>query len=500
MIVARVTQAIVTFAGPLGALLAIGLLGASTVLSGSFGAGAVTVAAILAFGLAAGLLLSDYPLATFSMALLLYCAPFGLWPEAISGLMSNVSLSLLALALAAWLVDVATTNRRIYVNATFVLLLLFLLWGIYSLAWAGDLVAGRRKLVAYTIGISLFFLAEQHIRSRRELRIFNANLSISAWALLAAGAVSALFFFDGHDRLQVASTNPNELAMLLLVALPGLFWRATYADGRSRAIAYGLCALYVAGTIVIVGLSGSRGGAISIVATMCVFMVLGPTRKAGLIGACILIVVLATMPFVLDGILSRLNEDYGGRTGGRDVLWQAGLQLFGDNITTGVGIGNGPYELHNYISALTSDYNKRGDLPSHNPLIEVGIDTGFIGLGLYLAACATAIGRFLGSWRYWRIRDRGMDLYCSFVCAALVGFTLSWIKSGGVDNHPNLMCFLMLLSTAGLGRNSHASSDRSQGYRSPGACNASGIAGGEQVSRTEPAESGKQRATGAEPK
>ncbi len=456
MIAERIHRLIARWGYFIGALLVLLLLLCSAVLAGSLGPRMVVAATMLALLSAASLFLIRFPRHLLLIALFLFLVPFGLRPEPISGLFSVAAFGMLAIAFLAWLVNRAGGEPAKPAGVTLFMLFLFMGWAAYTAIWAPDLVAARRKLVAYGIGIVLLFLVVQQTRTRDELVALTRVLALSGWLLLVTGVGSiALSFQPGH-RLHVANTNQNELAMLLLAAMPGVLWEPALAQGRSRTILAMLCVVYVLGTISVVGLSESRGGAVSLVATLLAFLAIRRTRAWGAIGVALLISLAVAMPFIFEGIFNRLDEVYGGRTGGRDVLWQAGLTLFYNNLIAGVGIGNGPFELHDSLASLTSDYKHRIDLPSHNPLIEVGVDTGLVGLVLYSAACGAALVSFFASWRYWRGCDASLDLLCCFILASLVGFGASWIKSGGVDNHPNLFAFLMLLTVVGLRRRATA--------------------------------------------
>jgi len=127
------------------------------------------------------------------------------------------------------------------------------------------------------------------------------------------------------------------------------------------------------------------------------------------------------------------------------MVWEAGLQLLEDHPLAGVGIGNGPPALVPYIAALTSDFDTRDDLPAHNPLIEVGIETGIFGMFVYASIVVVALWQFFRHCGRQYMREGALAAYFPVVFGCAAGYLVTWIKGGGMENDPTFFVLLALL-------------------------------------------------------
>jgi putative inorganic carbon (hco3(-)) transporter len=135
--------------------------------------------------------------------------------------------------------------------------------------------------------------------------------------------------------------------------------------------------------------------------------------------------------------------------GGRDTLWQASLAMIANNPWTGAGIGNGPTKLQPYIDALTTDYENAQEhghpLPSHNPILEAGVDTGVFGMLLYTSFILTALRRFFKYRGRSELSREPMAAYAPMVLSVSLGFLFSYVKAGGIENNPVFFLILAYL-------------------------------------------------------
>jgi O-antigen ligase len=186
------------------------------------------------------------------------------------------------------------------------------------------------------------------------------------------------------------------------------------------------------------------------VAILFAFLFSRPVRPWGFLGLGLILALLALAPFVLDTLIQRFTDGEGeGDLGGRDRLWEASLLLLRDAPWTGVGVGNGPFELHDYIAALTSAANHRRDLPSHQPFLEIGVETGLFGLLIYAGIILSAVWSFVRSRPLWRAAGGAAAAYHPIVGGVAVGYSLSWFKSGGMENHLSFFILLALMVVPG---------------------------------------------------
>jgi hypothetical protein len=108
-------------------------------------------------------------------------------------------------------------------------------------------------------------------------------------------------------------------------------------------------------------------------------------------------------------------------------------------------VGNGPFKLREYVGELTSEFDPKPAVVSHNPLLEVCIDTGVFGMLVYASICIA------GLWQFFRFRhhrcslDLNVSAYYAIVFAVAIGYFASWIKAGGMEHHPIFFVLLGLL-------------------------------------------------------
>ena len=390
-----------------------------------------------------GLLLLRNPLgATLLAAFVLLLPPGDLRVEGIYMLASNGAI---VAALGVWLVRVLSGSETFKWNRTCLLIALYIAWGLVTLLWAPDLVEGRRKLIAWTFSFILLLLICNQVRSLPAVDRFMRVLGLMGWLMILCGIYTLLFTdFVFGTRLKSFGMNENTLGVMLITALPGVIWPVMRGVGPRRrsmlilAITYMLCA------VALIALSGSRGGAISVGLLLLMLLFFRPARKWAVGGVAIILSLFLFAPFLFDTLIQRAAEGEGGELGGRPVLWEASLLFMRDHLL-GAGIGNGPFRLHPYIASLTSATNHRMDLPSHQPFLEVGVDTGLVGLIIYVCVIGSAIWSFVQSRSCWLLSPSCPDGYYLTVIGATAAYGATWIKGGGLENNASLIVMFALL-------------------------------------------------------
>jgi O-antigen ligase len=205
------------------------------------------------------------------------------------------------------------------------------------------------------------------------------------------------------------------------------------------SVVFILCAL------ILVLASGSRGSALSMVTVLLAFWFSKPLRPWGMMGGVLVAGMLAGAPFLLDSLNNRFEDPSELQMGGRLLLWEASWQLIQDHPLTGMGVGNGRYGLHHYIALVTTGYANHNDLHSHNPLLEVGVDTGLFGMFVYLSICVAALWQFLRSRGRRFMREGPLAAYFPTLLVTAAGYFASFVKDGGMENHPTFFVLLALL-------------------------------------------------------
>ena len=386
-----------------------------------------------------GLVLVRRPFACLCLTILFVTLPPIPGPEELRSLSSH-----LVVLLAFGSFVLAAVHRRDFVmNPTAVWVGLYLVVAVITLLWAPDTAAGITKIGSYIVGLMIVVLVSNQVRDLPSLDSFIRLLGAIGWFFVVAGLYTAFFgTYTFGQRLHVLDMNENTFGMTLLLLLPGALWPALRASGKRRSFWTGVGLVYLCCTMLLIVLSGSRGSLISLLVTCLVMLALKPLRPWGLAAVVIVLVSAALTPIYLNLIEARFELAEGGALGGRGVLWKAALMLIRDHFWMGVGVGNGQFELRTYLASLTSYYNLRTDLPAHNPLLEVGSETGVLGIFVYAMIPLSAIWQFAKSSAALRQRLPSIAFYTPLVGAVAVGYSISWGKSGGVE--ATSLTFIML--------------------------------------------------------
>ncbi len=200
----------------------------------------------------------------------------------------------------------------------------------------------------------------------------------SAFAVVRGGA--------GEGRLAFGSMfDPNDLAYFALAFLP----LNLVFISRDHPLWVRLACLGSFGVgMLLIFLTGSRGGLVAF-GVVAILLLLMRTRTVGFFSkaACVGIglVVLSQAPIDTERFKTLLNieEDYNAwDETGRVAIWKIGMRAMLANPITGVGV-----ECFN--NAVGKDREARGAetlkwQTAHNSLVQIGTETGVIGLALFL--------------------------------------------------------------------------------------------------------------------
>ncbi len=409
----------------------------------------VVIAALFAGVL--GIYLLRRPVLALYVALFLYLLPTVVQIE--SNVLGVAMIVAFALALLAWLLHATSQRQPILWNWVYILLAAYIVWCAVTLVWAPDIAAGRREMLAYGLGFVFLFLIANQVRSLNGIDGLMRVLAMIGWILVLLSMKAVLF--DGYqlgERLRVMDMNANALGIVLILMVPGVIWPVLRSSGPRRNFLMALSVIYILCAVVLVALSGSRGSALSLIAVLLAFGFWRPLRPWALVGVMLVACMLATVPFLFDTLVNRTVQQEGGAFGGRAVLWEGSMLLLQDHPWTGVGVGNGPFVLPEYVASLAgnglileSDFSKRVQLSSHAPLLAVGIDTGFVGMFIYLSVLVVALRQFVQFGRRLNKRSMALSVYFPLVLGITVGYLVSWLKGGGMENTSTYFVLLALL-------------------------------------------------------
>jgi O-antigen ligase len=212
--------------------------------------------------------------------------------------------------------------------------------------------------------------------------------------VLGAGvaALDTIFIYrrDGHSlrRFAAGGADPNDLAMVLALAIPMAWYVAQTARGPvQRWLGRG----YLPLGILAIGLTGSRGGLLAATVALTVVPMCMTRLSPGRVVMALLLVaasgVLAAV-YVPEKIVERLattsTEVEDMRLGGRTKFWVAGINAWTQKPWLGYGTGG-------FIRAITPQLGRYVNV-AHNSFISLLVEQGIIGLALYL-------GMIFATWR-----------------------------------------------------------------------------------------------------
>lgn len=259
------------------------------------------------------------------------------------------------------------------------------------------------------------------VRTRAALRW--GLLSLVAGAYVSV-ALTVLSFFQAQptrfaQRYAGGNFDPNELGLILALALPAAWWLA--GEVRRPAALRGALLLYPAAALFALVLTGSRA---ALVAYGCSLLyVLYDALRGQRLGAGVRLGVLGALALCALGVgavapdsVARLgtlgSELAGGSLNDRSDIWAASWALAGESPLWGLGVGRFAPDLQPYYGQA---------IVAHNTLITVAVEAGLVGLTLfvlYLVALALRVWRTPGDLRpMW---------LATLLCLAVGSSTLTW--------------------------------------------------------------------------
>lgn len=311
-----------------------------------------------------------------------------------SGIRYNLWIAVVTLA--AWLLS--KERKRVPVNATTVLLGIFLIWGTISTLLTKDPSPATTwvewdkfiKIIALALIITVLIRTELRIRSL----LFAIALSMGFHAV--DESTKYILSGGGHKiwgpGRSIIGDN-NQFALAIIMVIPILIY--LYARSRNIWVRIGLAAAILLQVISVIG-TGSRGGLIGIVA-LGGWILLTTKRKLKylLIALVLGSVALSLAPerwYARMGTIESARQDDSFM--GRVIAWKINLLAAMDHPLVGVGFRS-TQDIVVWLH-YADDFAKLDFIPTdppprtftraaHSIYFQVLGDMGFVGLGLYLA-------------------------------------------------------------------------------------------------------------------
>jgi putative inorganic carbon (hco3(-)) transporter len=211
---------------------------------------------------------------------------------------------------------------------------------------------------------------------------------------LAQAPVRQLVGLDNSFRSAGPIGDPNFYALVLAVLMPVALMRLRDETRPSLRLFAGATALLLLAAIV---LTYSRGGLVTAVAAVVLFVSFARVRAAHV--ALALVVAVPLVPLIPTTYWARINTIRQGddSIASREASQAVALQMFTSHPLGGVGANNYPVEYFPY--ALSLNKPAAAEEP-HNLYLAVAAETGLLGITTFIAAQALVV-RY--AWRQRRI-------------------------------------------------------------------------------------------------
>jgi O-antigen ligase len=324
-----------------------------------------------------------------------------------------------------------------------VLLILFLVVILLSSVFAYFPSFSYAKLENYYLWVIIYFLIINIVNTRKRFFIFlcvfllaSSKLSLS---LALTWAKRGFSFTDwGLSGPPGFFQNSGELAIQMLV-----FWPIAWAFAHSLKPYvskrwYRLLMLMPITAIMVILGSSSRGGQLALVVQLVVMNYRTVFKPKILISCCVAFFLIWTfLPEQQKERFQTMGEDKTSRQ--RILYWENGLEMIQEHPVLGVGYFNFVPYFERYYSEDVLFH--RAELP-HNIIIQVGTDTGAVGLTIFLALLFVALRKAQ------RFRAKGCETKQRLIgnCAnlSLIGFFVAG-QFVTVTYYPFLWIHLALL-------------------------------------------------------
>jgi O-antigen ligase len=323
----------------------------------------------------------------------------------------------------------------------------FLIWGAISIAWAPSHGAALTALMRIGLNVLLLAMVVAGTRTGRDAKLLAIALAagsvLSAVVALALGTAPSAAATDA-GRLTGAGVDPNEFAVVLAQGIVLCIGLASGVVKRpAHRVVFAAGAL-VAGLALLATLS--RGGLLALGAALITWIAFsGHWRGRAVLMTVALILagaawftVVAT-PAAQERVASIAGQSGASADGGtgRTDIWRVGWRAAQAHPIRGSGLGNYTEVTPRYLLAAPG-LVRRTDLiivepkVAHNMYLHLLVETGVIGLGLFLVALIGSVATAISAApRFRRLGDAPLELLTRTMVAATVGvLTADFFLSG----------------------------------------------------------------------
>lgn len=272
--------------------------------------------------------------------------------------------------------------------------LLFVLWAAVSGYWSIDPEATRVRVITYVqLGVLAWLIWELAWSPASQRALLQAY--VLGACVGAAGIIRNYWSgvaLDAGARFSGLGANPNDLGLILALALPIAWYLGLSSPRRHTALAW---LSFIPVGMAAILLTASRGAfAAGLVGLIIIPWTMGRLRvgaKLALValGLCSIVLVMRFVPAAsLDRIRSARADIESGYFGGRGVIWQSGLDVVKERPFAGVGAGA-------FGTAVAPTLGEQRS--SHQTFLSIQVEGGIVGLGLFLTMVAALVSATMTS-------------------------------------------------------------------------------------------------------
>ena len=348
----------------------------------------------------------------FSLAgLCLFAAAFPIL-EGYSNAVNPIGSFGLGLAvIAVWLIESAV--RGIRIGSHIVIILMFLVWNCLTMLWTENMALTTQRLISLTAVVCLLWAVMDSARSEKAITYVCLAyvMGVTIEAIDAAQNIRSTELYQGlSGRFSASGFDPNNFGIMAITTVP----LAICISVRINCIWLGIAYSGMIATIAIA--TGSRGALLSLL--LITAGMLGcawrKSIKVFVSSACALGVLTGLVAFsgvIPESTLDRLHGATFGR-GGMDrlELWSGSL----DRATEKPILGHGAGILWDGVSQV------------HNTFLSALVETGVIGLVLWITLWAIMFWKFYAVYRSQSLYSWGPSLFLASLPLAVALMTLNW--------------------------------------------------------------------------
>lgn len=258
------------------------------------------------------------------------------------------------------------------------------------------------------------------VNGENELRILCLSLVATA-VLIDVCALANPKTVENGRLCAGGSYDPNDMALVLVIALPTMFYLMEHTGGVRKLLLLACMLL----TLVVILKTGSRGGLVALAAAAAgAAWQKGPgylARRAPLVALVLLLAASWAPQAQLQRLqsIAAVGSDYNATDkSGRIEIWKRGLGIMLDHPLFGCGIAE--------FADVSGREADRVWLTAHNSLIQLGAEQGVASLACFLLLIRASARSLRDGARELERDWLVQGLFTGFLAFCVGGFFLSW--------------------------------------------------------------------------